>query len=159
MTLIRSAVVLLAVLLLNGCESFEKKPPATLRIYEQVSDALPDRLTKRVTIPKTNLTLTLSAYPSLTEFRVARAELVETAGGMALLLRFDPHGIMELNELTTRCRGQYLVIFLNNRPVAAWLVDRRLDKGQLLVEGDFTDEEARAAAVSLTKQAIKREAM
>jgi hypothetical protein len=151
--------VLGALVLLTGCALFDRSEPVTLRIYEQASEALPDTFIKRVMLPKTDKTIAVRSSPSISEVRIANAVVTQTAGGAAILLRFDPHGIMELNELTTRCRGQYLVIFLNNRPVAAWLVDRVLDKGQLLVEGDFTDEEARKAVESFNKESVKREAL
>lgn len=72
------------------------------------------------------------------------------------MLRFDPHGMVALDEMTTRTRGQYVVIFLNTKPVAAWLVDKRLTTGQFLLEGDFTDEEARQTVDALNRMGKKR---
>jgi preprotein translocase subunit SecD len=73
------------------------------------------------------------------------------------MLRFDIHGAIKFDELTTRSRGQYLVTFLNGRPVAAWLVDQRITNGQFLVEGDFSDEEAKKAVESLNRMNKKRQ--
>ena len=61
----------------------------------------------------------------------------QTAGGTAILLRFDTHGAIVLDELTTRTRGEYLVTFLNDRPVAAWLVDQRITNGEFLCRRRF----------------------
>ena len=76
-------------------------------------------------------------------------------GGKAIFLRFDPHGTIVLDEMTTRDRGQYLVIFLNKRPVGTWLVGQRIINGQFLVEGDFTDEAAKKAVEALNKMGEK----
>jgi hypothetical protein len=157
MKLIRGSLLLLGLSLASGCALFDRTEPVTLRIYEQVNESLPEPFVKRVTLPKTEKSIAVRSAPTLTEEKVANAVLTQTIGGAAILLRFDPHGIIELNELTTRCRGQFLVIFLNNRPVASWLVDRPLTRGQLLVEGDFGEEEARKAVESLNQQAKKRD--
>jgi len=144
--------------LLAGCALFGKKePPATLELYEQASPALPAHLQRTFTIPKTGLAITAHRFPALTDQQLHRAELKETPGGSAIVLRFAPKAMFKLSELTARMRGQYLVTVLDGKPVAAWLVDQRLDLGQITIEGDFTDEQARKAVESFNKEAIKRE--
>ena len=44
---------------------------------------------------------------------------------------------------------------INNHPVSAWLVDQRIINGQFLIEGDFTDEEAKKAVDDLNKLSKK----
>ena len=104
-----------------------------------------------VDIPSVDLKLSVSPFPTLTEKNVLSAELYNTASGTAIFVRFDIHGAIMLDEVTTRNRGQYLVTFLNNRPVAAWLVNQRILNGQFLIEGDFTDEEAKKTVDALNK--------
>jgi len=131
---------------LAGCALFgshDKSKDISLGIYEQVDEALPAENKQSVQIPHTDLKLTINPFPQLTERDVQSAELYDTVGGKAVFLRFDPHGTIVLDELTTRARGQYLTITINHRPVSAWLVDQRITNGQLLIEGDFTDEEAK----------------
>ncbi len=130
-----------------------KKPEdqVSLRIHEEANSALPAETFQTVTIPHTNVKLTVSPFPTLTEQDVQSAELYDTAGGKAIFLRFDPHGTIVLDQMTTRDRSQYLVIFLNRRPVGSWFVNQRILNGQFLVEGDFTDEEAKKAVEALNK--------
>ena len=135
-----------------GCATFGKKPEeVSLRLHEESSASLPAETIQTVDIPHTNLKITVSPFPALTERDVQSAELYDTAGGKAILLRFDPHGTIAFDELTTRDRGRYLVVFLNKRVVGAWFVDQRIINGQFLVEGDFTDEEAKNAVKALNK--------
>jgi hypothetical protein len=157
--LTKHAAALLTMVLLAGCAMFGDKNAASIQIFEQVGGDLPGKMVRQVTVPKTGLTIPVAPYPSLTDRDLHEAQLVPTPAGAAIMLRFDPTGIMVLSELTTRCRGRYLVTFFNGRPVAAWLCDRMLDKGQWLVEGDFTDEEAKTAVESLNKAAKKRDAL
>ena len=83
------------------------------------------------------------------------AELYDTAGGKAIFLRFDPTGTVALDEMTTRNRGRYVAVLINNHPVSAWLVDQRIINGQFLVEGDLTDEEAKKVVDDLNKLSKK----
>ena len=150
---------LLAVALLAGCGALRglqggfEKPivDTTVRIYEQSDSALPAENIQTVELPRLGLKLTISPFPTLTERDVQSAELYNTSGGKAVFLRFDPHGEIVLDEMTTRTRGQYVVVMVNNHPVSAWLVDQRIINGQFLVEGEFTDEEAQKIVDDLNK--------
>jgi preprotein translocase subunit SecD len=148
----------LAVVLLAGCAALhslkgvqEAHADTTVRLYEQSDSALPAENMQKVVIPRTDLKLTINPFPTLTERDVQSAELYNTAGGKAIFLRFDPHGEIVLDEMTTRTRGQYVVVMINNHPVSAWLVDQRIINGQFLVEGEFTDEEAQKVVDDLNK--------
>jgi preprotein translocase subunit SecD len=143
---------------LTGCALLEEKDTCLLRFHEQVSERLPEPHSQRVTVPGTGQTIPVSRFACLTENEVHAAKLAPGPGGVGVLLQFDVHGLIKLDELTTRCRGQYVVIFLDAKPVAAWLVDKRLDKGQFLLEGSFTEDEARQAVEKLNRAARKREA-
>ena len=156
---LRNAVGCLAVLLLAGCASMDEKNRTHILIYEQASETMPAHLYSFAELPSTGLKIPINRHPSLTDNDVDDAKLIQTAGGAAIMLRFDPQGMMRLLELTTRCRSRYLVIYLNDKPVAAWLCNKVLDKGQLLIEGDFTDEEAQKAVDSLKKESKKRRAL
>jgi preprotein translocase subunit SecD len=139
-----------------GCALFHKKSEATtIRLYEQTDSALPAENQRTIEIPRTDLKLTINPFPTLTEQNVQSAELYNTAGGKAIFLRFDAHGTVLLDEMTTRIRGQYLAVLVNNRPVSAWLVNQRILNGQFLVEGDLTDEEASKIVDELNKLSKK----
>ena len=149
--------LVMVMLLATGCAMFgNRKPSMTMRIYEQVDSAFRTGHWREVEIPKTELTLRVDSFPVLTERDVEVAEPFETSGGLAVMLRFDAHGMFVLDEVTTRNRSRYLVVFLNDRPVTAWLVDHRLVHGQFLLEGDFTDAEARQLIDDLNLAAKKR---
>lgn len=150
-TLKTALCVTFALWAFTGCALFPKRDETTVRIHEQVSSALPAENTLNVELPSADLKLAVAPFAILSEKNVLSAELYDTAGGKAILLRFDGHGSIVLDESTTRTRGQYLVAFINNRPVAAWLVNQRILNGQFLVEGDFTDEEAKQVVDALNK--------
>ncbi|HUJ08700.1 MAG TPA: hypothetical protein VL171_01620 [Verrucomicrobiae bacterium] len=136
---------------ITGCALFHRGDKTTLEICEQVSSALPPENAEAVELPLANLKLSVSPFPVLTEKDVLSAELYNTAGGEAILVRFGIHGAIVLDEVTTSNRGRYLVTFLNHRPVAAWLVNQRILNGQFLIEGDFSDAEAKQAVDALNR--------
>lgn len=149
----------LAATVFTGCALFREKPEVTtVRLYEQADSALPAEHHQTVEIPHTDLKLTVSPFPTLTERDVQSADLYDTVGGKAIFLRFDAHGTVLLDEMTTRTRGQYVAVLINNHPVSAWLVDQRIINGQFLIEGDFTDEEARKVVDDLNKLSKKNNA-
>ena len=156
-TLKKAGYFTLAAVCFVGCASSgaKKTEEVSLGIHEESSSSLPAETFRSVEIPHTNVKLTVSFFPALTERDVQSAELYDTAGGKAIFLRFDPHGTIVLDEMTTRDRGQYLVIFLNKRPIGSWFVDQRIINGQFLVDGDFTDEEAKKAVEALNKLSEK----
>ena len=145
-------------LLLSGCAMFGQKPETKLWIHEEANRTLPERHKREVTVPISNLNLVVDPNPTLTERDITEAEIVETAGGAAILVKFNAHGTNKLDQLTTSARGRYIVIFLNDKPIAAWLVDRRLSLGQLLVEAQMSDDEARRIVEALNEQAKKYQA-
>jgi preprotein translocase subunit SecD len=146
MKTIRRLLLVSFTVLLAGCALFGKhEPETTLAIYEQADPALPPTRVRQVEVPKTGLTIPIDPFPLLTEKSLLSAEFQKTALGAAIYLQFDIHGLMVLQEATTRQRGEHMVAFLNGRPVSAWLVERQIDNGQLLLEGDFGEEEAKQA--------------
>ena len=143
-----------------GCALFGKQPPeATLAVFEETDPTLPATHVREVSVPKTGLTIAVDPFPILTEKDLAAAEYQSGGTGVAILLQFDIHGLMVLQEATTREHGEYLVIFLNNRPVAALRTQRAIENGQILLEGDFGEEEAKQAVTAFNIVAKKQKAM
>ncbi len=68
-----------------GCAIFRKtSEEANLRIYEESSSSLPAETFQTVEIPHTNVKLTVSPFPTLTERDVQSAELY---GGLIPMAR------------------------------------------------------------------------
>jgi len=142
-----------------GCALLGKREPdATLAVYEQADPALPATRVREVDVPRTGLTIPVDPFPILTEKDLDSAAFRWTVSGATILLQFNIHGLMVLQESTTRSRGDHLVIFLNNRPVAAWLNEHPINDGQMLLEGDFGEEEAKQAVAAFNALAKKQKA-
>jgi preprotein translocase subunit SecD len=139
-----------------GCSLFQKRYNPTLRFYEQTGIGQPDVAVRTISMTNLNMRITVSAYPTLTEKDIASVTYRETASGGIIIVQFDPHGTIKLDEMTTRQRGHYVVIMLDGRPVAAWLVDQRLSKGQFVLEADISDEDAQKVVAALNRMGKSR---
>jgi preprotein translocase subunit SecD len=150
-------ILLMALLLTGGCALFEPKPPpVTLRFHEESDPALPPSRVRLVTVPRSNQQLAIDPQPQLTEKDLTEAQLVPALGGQAVQLHFDFHGTATLAEMTTRMRGRYLAILVDDRVVAVVLADKIIPDGIFLLEADMTDEEERTLVNNLNKIAGKK---
>ena len=150
----KSSFLIFCLAWIVGCAS--KPTVQTLRFYEQATGSLPADYARQVTIPITGQQLAINPQPTLTERDVLAAKLTPTPGGDAVLLKFDAHGANLLSEMTTRLRGQSLVVMVNDKPVATLLVDRPNVTGQLLLLGDLTDQQTKALVDSLNNPDAKK---
>jgi preprotein translocase subunit SecD len=151
-------IILLLLLLAGGCALFKPKPPpVTLRFHEQADASLPESRVRVAYVPGTQQQIIVDPFAQLTERDVVEARLVPAPGGAAVLLKFDLHGANLLSEMTIRMRGRYVVVFVDEEPVAAVLVDQRITNGEFLLEADMTEEKERALVNDLNKIAGKKQ--
>jgi preprotein translocase subunit SecD len=149
--------LVLTLLLAGGCALFQPKPPAaTLRFYEESDPALPESRFKMVTVPGTQQRIAIDPNPQMTEKDLTGAKLISVPGGRAVELHFDLHGANKLSEMTTRMRGRYVVIFLDDRPIAAVLIDKVINNGEFILEGDLTEEQEERMVDDLNEVAGKK---
>ena len=145
----KHGLLIFLVAVLAGCAT--QAPVQTLRFHEQVAGNLPASHVRQVVVPITRQHLAVDPEPTLSERDVVSAKLEPSAGGDAILLKFDAHGANLLAEMTTRLRGRSLVVLVNDRPVAAVLIEHAIASGELLLTGDLTDEETQTLVDSLNK--------
>jgi len=146
-------LLIFLVAYVTGCAS---APVQTLRFHEQVTGNLPSSHTRPVQVASTGQRLVINPEPTLTERDVLAAKLEPTTAGDAIRLKFDSHGANLLAEMTTRLRGQSIVVFANDRPIAVLLVEHANASGELQLLGDLTDEQTKSLVESLNKTAHRR---
>ena len=126
-------------------------PTTTLRFHEQVNDAMPATRLRMVDVPRTGQQVAVDPFAQITERDVYEAHLEPTPGGQAVRIKFDLHGANKLSELTTRMRGRYIVVFVDDQPVAAVLVKKRITNGEFLLETGMTEAETQALVGKLRR--------
>ena len=166
----RFNIYLLAVLcvaLACGCASDEKKKKkkekeivTSLRIHLQATDKT--TFTKKVTIfPNSPIQIMVDQYPLLTDTDVDSAQVVDSLGGFAIVIKFDKRGQWLLDETSSLNLGRYLGIFVQYGPdkktqkanwIAAPIISRRISDGALIFTPDVTHEDAELIVRGLGKK-------
>ncbi|MBI5687472.1 MAG: hypothetical protein HZC54_20560 [Verrucomicrobia bacterium] len=135
-TISRSVAALVICWFAAGCN--EK---ATLRVFLQASDRLPEGHRKVVVIRNPPMNVTVNPLSELSEHDLVSAKAVKTPTSKQLVLQFDPHGQRAIETFTAEHRGALYVMTINAVPVAAPLIREVIRDGRLVVDVDVTDEE------------------
>lgn len=156
-----------AALLAGGCSSTdsgkEEKPDkliSTLRIHPEATEGRTD-FSIRVPVNRVPpVLLTVDKEPFLTEADVTEARVVEVMGGFDLLIQFDHHGSLLLEQFTTSNPGRRFAIFSlfgksseASRWIAAPAVTRRITSGTIQFTPDATRAETERLALGLNNVA------
>jgi hypothetical protein len=134
--ILRSAAALAVCWFVTGCN--EK---ATLRVFLQASDRLPEEHRKVIVVRNPPMNVTVNPLSELSEHDLVSAAAVKTPTSKQLVLQFDSHGRRSIETFTTDHRGELYVMTINAIPVAAPLIREVIRDGRLVVNVDATDEE------------------
>jgi hypothetical protein len=143
---------------LAGCSTSDisdKTKYASVRIFLQTTPLLPPEQRNVVVIPNPPLTLNVARFAELSEHDMIKAEAIKTPTSKQLVLQFDQHGQIQVENFTTERRGEFYVLVINNVPVAAPSIQQTIRDGKLVIEMDMTDEEL-DSVVKRINAAIKR---
>ncbi|MCX6906778.1 MAG: hypothetical protein NTY01_01915 [Verrucomicrobia bacterium] len=136
-TVFRSAAALLVCWLAAGC----KEDTASLRVFLQASDRLPEGHRQVVVVRNPPMNVIVNPLSELSELDLVVAKAVKTTERKQLVLQFDGHGQRVIETFTGEHRGELYVLTINGAAVAAPLIRQVISDGTLVVEVDATDEE------------------
>lgn len=136
-TVYRSLAALAVCWLAAGC----KEEKATLRIFLQASDRLPEAHRKVVVLRNPPMNIIINPVSEVSEHDLLSAKAVKTPTQKLLVLQFDPHGQRAIETFTAEHRGELYVMTINAIPIAAPLIREVVHDGILTVVVDATDEE------------------
>ncbi len=94
-----------------------------------------------VTLPQSEVVISVESKPVVMEFDVTDAEVAEVPLGRCLLFRLTTAAARDLYRLTGTAQGRRLVLALNDRVIGARRIDRPLDEGVVLVFVEMPDSE------------------
>ncbi len=147
---------------LAGCatseKSKEKKEATSVRLFLE-SDFDTGGKTETVPIFRASPTLVqIQKTPFLDEGSLTDAQVVQTVGGFAIALRFNFHGSLSLENVTTSYRGRRIAVyalFTESRWLAAPMITQTITDGTLVFTPDATRAEAERIVRGLNNVAIK----
>jgi hypothetical protein len=159
--------ILVAALLLagpaTGCRSPEEKKAAaeasTLRLYLETDYDTTGEKTAVVPVYRAApVLLRIAREPFLDEGHIVDARVVDTVGGFAIAVRYDFHGTLVLDTVSTTYRGQRVAIhstFTEGRWLAAPKLSTPIRDGLLVFTPDATRAEAERIVRGLNNVAVK----
>jgi hypothetical protein len=148
-----------AIFWMVGCKSAEqrKRDQLTTTFWLHLEAAASQRDTNRVlAVSIAGVDFLADKAPFLTEQDVDSAAVVETTdGGFAIRVRYNDHGKLVLDMVTSSNRGRHMVIYANygikKQTKTVWLaaplIVRRVDDGVIV----FTPSVARPEAEEIIK--------
>jgi len=135
MTLLRSAFLAVAALLLAGCETTApEKPkdydPLVARFY---LEAKPNEAGVAVTLPQSGVAIAVAPKPVVVEYDIANAEVAQVDLGRCLLVQLNSAAARDLYRLSVSGIGRRLVLALNDQFVGARRIDQAIADGAVLI--------------------------
>ena len=163
-TLSLCALLAVVAVLCGGCGVMVAffPPPAPkcpLSIHEEANTNDDPGTIRTVSVPGTGLNITINTFPALTERDLIAAKFKDTPAGPSIELEFDDHGRMVLDTISTKGRDRYLVVCVDNKPIMAWYLNKRLTDGKFVLFGDFTEADAQEYLKAWDKQIRKNLAL
>lgn len=157
---------LAAALVLTGCQTPSKSLQATFRVHLEVNPRFHPNCEPAAIYRADPVLVNVDRTPFLTEAFVERAEVVNTMGSFALMVKFDARGSLLLEVNTSKNPGKHIAIssafgkkLAETRWLAAPLISQRVNNGYLVFTPDCTREEAEQIATGLNNVSdkVKRE--
>ncbi|MEI8234871.1 MAG: hypothetical protein WCH57_09330 [Verrucomicrobiota bacterium] len=137
----RSLRFLLPVLAL-ALMAAASKPKVTIRFHTEANPKSGAQFTVSATMPDSSRQVTLSKFAEISESDiVAIYPFPASDGTIGCALKLDDHGRVVLDSLSQEYHGTLLFGFVNSRPVAAMLIDRRVSDGIVIIPRGLRPEE------------------
>jgi hypothetical protein len=135
---LRFVLPLLALALMAGTS----KPKVTIRFHTEANPSSGEQFTVSAKEPDTARPLTLSKFAEISEGDiVAMYPFPASDGSIGCAFKLDNHGRIALDSLSQEFHGTLLFSFVNARPVAAMMIDRRVADGIITIPRGLKPEE------------------
>lgn len=142
------AILLLA---LAGCQSpvVREGEPVVARFWLEAETGR----TVEVALPVSETKIRVLARPVISEFDIVNVELAQVELGLCLMFQMTPGAARDLYRLSASNQGRRLVLFLNDEPAGARVIERPIEGGVLYTFVELPDAELPALVQSLKQTA------
>jgi preprotein translocase subunit SecD len=146
----KTAVVLLCLIALVGC-SGEKKPAGVSLEFRLVDEAPGDGLTP-MAMDTGGMEQTFYAHEDvvMSGDDVAAAKVITWQNQPAIEVMFTSSGKDKLSRITAENIGRRMGMIVDGKLMVAPVIRAKMDGGRVVINGDFTDAEAKRIADGLS---------
>lgn len=124
-------------LVVGGCQA--DKQFTRMGIHLQTPAQLPETQRTIVVVPNPPLSIAVGRFPEVREVDLESAQAVKTDTRKQLILQFNRHGTIVIENFTTERRGELYVLTLNTVPIAAPAIREPIRDGRLVIDVDIPD--------------------
>ncbi len=137
LSVIFSLTALLAVV---GCNTSSKKKDYDTMIARFLIEANERESFATVTLPVSGVQIAVNNKPIVTEFDYTGVSLAQSDLGKFLVFNLTADAARDLYRITGSNQGKRLVLFINEKPVGARMIDGAFNTGSLAVFAALPDE-------------------
>lgn len=146
--------VLAAVFAVVGCNTTTKKKNYDVTIARFLIEASEGDTFASVTLPVSGVQISVNNKPAVTELDYTGVQLAHADLGDFLVFNLTPDAARDVYRLTGNNQGKRLVLFINDKPVGARLIDRPLNTGAIAVFVAIPDDMLPALVKNLNATSV-----
>ena len=136
-----SVVISVATLIAAvGCNTFSKKKDYDTMVARFLIEANEREAFATVTLPISGVQIAVNAKPVITEFDYTGVSLAQSDLGKFLVFSLTTDAARDLYRFTGNNQGKRLVLFINDKPVGARVIDGAFNTGSIAVFAALPEE-------------------
>lgn len=124
-------LVLAALVAAVGCNSSTKKKNYPVTVARFFLEADENSAFASATLPISAVKIAINNKPVLTEFDFTSMQIGESDLGKFLVFNLTPDAARDIYRVTGSNQGKRLVLFINDSPVGARMIDRAFNAGSI----------------------------
>jgi preprotein translocase subunit SecD len=109
---------------------------------------------REIVDPTASVSATLATGITGKDLKRAQVTFDTTTGAPQVAISFSSEGAKKFAEVTRRLVGKPLAIFLDNTPVTSPVVKQEITDGEAVINGQFTQDQAKTLALQLNAGAL-----
>lgn len=153
---------LAALLVTAACNTSTKKKDYDITVARFYMEANEGESFASVTLPVSGVQIALNSKPVVTEYDFVAVQVAESDLGKFLVFTLTADAARDIYRITGSNQGKRLVLFINDKPVGARVIDRPFATGAISVFAALPDEllidlakNMHATSVDIQKQIAK----
>ncbi|MFA6959749.1 MAG: hypothetical protein WC205_03245 [Opitutaceae bacterium] len=132
--------VVCACLVVAGCNTSTKKKDFDVTVARFVIEASVGDAFASVTLPVSGVQIAVNNKPVVTEFDYVGVKLARSDLGQFMVFILTPEAARDVYRITASNQGKRLVLFINDKPVGARMIDRPFNTGAIEVFAAIPDD-------------------
>jgi len=126
-------------------------PKVSIRFHTEANPKSGSSFIASAKMPDSGQPVTISKFADISEDDVVAIYPFPAADGtLGCAFKLDEHGRVSLDSISQQYHGTLLFAFINTRPVAAMMIDRRVSDGIITVPRGVLQEEVAVMRKSVT---------